>query len=164
MRFFSRTIIFAIPFFLLSCVPKADTEGLKKAVEDYNSAAIEAMTTNNYEKSLSYFADDATEMPPNEPAIKGKENIKAWMEKGAQSGVKATAVKFTSLEVVAAGNIGYEIGDYDMTFEIPSVGEVKDVGKYIAIFKKQQDGSWKVYAETWNSNAPPPPPEPPKKK
>lgn len=164
MRPFTRTIGFVLPFLLLSCVPKADLEGLKKTVDDYNNASTEAMKTGNFEKALPYYADDATEMPPNEAAIKGKENIKAWMEKSAQSGVKITVAKFTSIEINAAGDIGYEIGDYDMTLEVPVMGEVKDNGKYIAIFKKQQDGSWKVHAETWNSSMPLPAPEPPKDK
>ena len=164
MRPFIRNLFFIVPFLLLSCAPKPDIEGLKKTVDDFNAATIEAMLTNDHEKNSMFYADDAIEMPPNEPAIKGKENIMAWAEKSSQSGVKVTAAKFTPMDVNAAGDIGYEIGDYDMTLQIPPIGEVRDTGKYIAIFKKQQDGSWKVYAETWNSNTPPPPPEPPKKK
>lgn len=164
MRSFIRIVSFTLPFLLLSCAPKTDVEGLKKAVDDFNTASIEAMKTNDFEKSLVYYADDALEMPPNQPAIRGKENIKAWMEKSAQAGVKMISGKFTSIEVNAAGDIGYEIGEFDMTFEVPPIGEMRDTGKYIALFRKHQDGSWKVYAETWNSDLPVPAPEPPKKK
>ena len=162
MRSFLRNMSFIIPFLLLSCAPKADVEGLKKTVDDFNAASIDAMTTNNVEKVITYYTDDATQLPNNGEAVKGKENIKAEMEKMMQAGIKMKDVSFTSVEVNAAGDIGYEIGNYNMTMEVAPMVEVKDNGKYVAIFKKQQDGSWKVYAEIWNTNTPLPAMEPPK--
>ncbi len=157
MRFFIRSTFAAIPFLLMSCMqPQADVAGLKKTVDDFNSASIEAMTTNNIETVLTFYADDATQLPNNGEAIKGKENIKAEMEKMMAMGMKMKDVSFTTVEVDAVGDLGYEIGNYSMTIEMAPMGEMKDEGKYIALFKKQQDGSWKVYAEIWNTNSPAP--------
>jgi len=142
--------------------PQADVAGLKKTVDDFNSASIDAMTNNNIEKVMTFYADDATQLPNNGEAVKGKENIKAEMEKMMSMGMKMKDVNFTSVEINAAGDLGYEIGNYSMTMEMAPMGEMKDDGKYIALFKKQQDGSWKVYAEIWNTNTPMPSMEPPK--
>lgn len=163
MRLFVRSIIVVIPFLLMSCMqPQTDVAGLKKTVDDFSSASIEAMTTNNTEKVIMYYTDDATQLPNNGPAVKGRENIKAEMEKMMSMGMKMKDVSFTSVEVNAAGDFGYEIGNYSMTMEMAPMGEMKDDGKYVTLFKKQQDGSWKVYAEIWNTNTPIPAMEPPK--
>ncbi|MGH2567811.1 MAG: YybH family protein, partial [Bacteroidota bacterium] len=104
--------------------------------------------------AMAYYADDAIQMPPNAPPNKGKEAIRAWISQMMQSGMKITAAKFTSTEVDAGGKVAYEVGDYDMTMTIPEMGEMKDNGKYVAVWKQQQDGSWKVHAEIWNTNVP----------
>ena len=153
----STAIVFFAALLLVSCTqPQPDMAGLKKAVDDYNAASIEGMTGGNVEKALAYYADDAVEMPPNEPAVMGRENIKAWQDKMAKAGVKITAAKFNTTSLQTDGNVGYEVGTYDMTMEIPQMGEVKDQGKYIATWMKHQGGSWKVHAEIWNSDNPVP--------
>jgi len=134
--------------------PGPDMAALRKTIDDYNVASQEAMMTNDVEKAMSYYADDAIQMPPNSPANRGKEAIRAWINGMMQSGMKVTAAKFTSTEVDAGGKVAYEVGDYDMTMTIPEMGEMKDNGKYVAVWKQQQDGSWKVHAEIWNTNVP----------
>jgi ketosteroid isomerase-like protein len=32
------------------------------------------------------------------------------------------------------------------------MGNINDNGKYMTVWEKQSDGSWKVKAETWNSD------------
>ena len=56
------------------------------------------------------------------------------------------------IEVARSGDIGYAIG----TFE----GVVDDApvkGKYVEIWKKQADGSWKVAADMFSPDSPPAP-------
>ncbi len=35
-------------------------------------------------------------------------------------------------------------------------GPISDVGKFVEIFKRQADGSWKIHVTIWNSDKPPP--------
>ncbi len=157
MKLFARGMMLLIPLFLVSCMqPQADTAGLKKTIDEFNAASIEAMTTNNSAKVAPFYAEDAVSMPPNEGPVKGRENIMAWMKKMGDMGVKIKTAKFSTVESDAAGNVGYEVGEYEMTMEMAPMGEMADNGKYLAIFKKQQDGSWKVHAEMWNSSKPMP--------
>ena len=162
MRLFSAMVVIAILFLLpLGCGPKpVDMAALRKTVDAYNSAATDGMLSGKPEKSIDYYEADALEMPPNEATIKGKDNIRAYQQRMGPTGMKFNSVKFETLELTADGKVAQEIGSYDMTMTIPPMGEVKDNGKYIALWRQQADGSWKVHAETWSSNNPmPAPPE-----
>ncbi|MFH1738875.1 MAG: hypothetical protein ABIH23_07685, partial [bacterium] len=55
-----------------------------------------------------------------------------------------------------------EIGSYEMSMDIPGMGNVDDTGNYVSIWKQQEDKSWKLHAEIWNTRTPMPVPEPPK--
>jgi len=142
---------------ILSCgAPQVDMTALQKTVNDYNAASKEAMMTGNGEKAMTYYQDDAMEMGPNMETAKGKDAIKAQQDQMSKSNMKMTDVNLTTTELKAAGDIAYELGTYSMTITMPPMGEVKDHGKYIAIWHQQADGSWKVRAETWNSDMPMP--------
>ena len=162
-RAFACAFVYAGVLCLVSCAPQEpDMSALKKAVDDFNSATKDGMLSGNMEKVIGYYQDDAMEMAPNMAMGQGKDAIKAMQQQMMSSGMKMTAVSFSTTELQAAGKIGYEIGTYDMTIAVPQMGEVKDKGKYIALWHQQPDGSWKVRAETWNSDMPLPSMEPKK--
>jgi ketosteroid isomerase-like protein len=48
-----------------------------------------------------------------------------------------------------SGDLGYSTGTYTATF-----GEMTDKGKYVTIWRKQSDGSWKVTEDMFNSDLP----------
>lgn len=159
-----RTIlILAVASLLLaSCgSPEPDMTALRKTVEEYNAATIDGMLSGNMEKANAYYEEDALEMAPNEPIGKGKAAIKQMQDNWAKSGMKITAAKFDITELEAGGKVAYEVGTYTMSFSMAGA-PMSDKGKYVAVWRQQADGSWKVRAETWNSDMPLPSMEKPK--
>jgi len=156
MRIASILALTAVTSLLvLSCAaPQVDMTALRKTVDDYNSISKEGMLSGNSDKVMPYYQDDALEMAPNMEMAKGKDAIKAMQDQMSKSGMKFTAVNFTTTDLQAGGSVAYEIGTYDMTMTMAPMGEVKDHGKYIAIWHQQADGTWKVRAEIWNSDMP----------
>jgi uncharacterized protein (TIGR02246 family) len=139
----------------ISCGQKEpDMAAVKKTVDDFNAASKDAMMGGDMEKVLAYYEDNAMEMAPNMATIKGKEAIKGFWEKMSKSGMKMTAVEFTPMDIQAGGMIAYEVGTYDMTMSTGKMGEMNDKGKYITLWREQADGTWKVAAETWNTDTP----------
>lgn len=150
---------------LVSCGPKEpDMAALKKSVTDYNAASKAALEGGDMSKPLSFFSDDGMEMAPNMTAAKGRDAIKAMWTQMMSSGMKMTNVEFTTVDLQASGKIGYEIGKYEMTISGAGMNEMKDAGKYITIWQQQADGSWKLRAETWNTDMPMPSMEKPDSK
>jgi ketosteroid isomerase-like protein len=159
MRQFFAVLVVVILLLPIACAPPApDMAALRKTVDAYNNASKEAMLGAGPEKVMPYYEADALEMAPNFPVFKGKDNILAFQQQMAKSGMKFNAVEFQTLELTADGKSAYEIGSYHMTITMPPMGEMKDNGKYIALWRQQADGSWKVHAETWNTDMPAPPP------
>ena len=62
--------------------------------------------------------------------------------------------KTTKVEVAKAGDLAYVSGTYEETMTDATGKPVNDHGKYVEIFKKQADGTWKVVADIWNSDLP----------
>ncbi|MGA8436594.1 MAG: DUF4440 domain-containing protein [Candidatus Sulfotelmatobacter sp.] len=101
---------------------------------------------------MSYYADDAVEVPNGAAIISGKVNIAKTMEflDDKNNHLSWTAV---GADVSASGDLGYTYG----TYEFRSVGKdgkpVVENGKYTSIWKKQKDGSWKVVLDMGNASA-----------
>ena len=58
-------------------------------------------------------------------------------------------------KIEGSGNLAYVRGNFDLTFIINDSTQVPDTGKYIEVWKKQEDGSWKIKVDIWNSDNPP---------
>jgi ketosteroid isomerase-like protein len=58
-------------------------------------------------------------------------------------------------EVSNSAELGYTWGTYILTFLDESGNEQKSYGKYLNIWKKQKDGSWKVAVDMGNANPKP---------
>src|ERR1044071_595237 len=101
------------------------------------------------------YSSSAQAFPPNGPTLSGHEAIqKAW-QGFVDAGFKG--IELTSTEVEAYGDHADEEGTYRV---IGKDGQTADVGKYIVIWKKENN-QWVLHRDIWNSNNPPPAPPPP---
>lgn len=101
--------------------------------------------------------DQAYLLSPGSPLAQGKEAIHAaiaGME--AMSGFSISWAPSTA-EVGSGGDLGFTTGSYDMRVDGPEGGPVRIAGKYMTVWKKQPDGSWKVTADMFNADGPPTP-------
>jgi ketosteroid isomerase-like protein len=48
----------------------------------------------------------------------------------------------------------YEVGKYTLKFQLEGQESLEEKGKYVSIWKKMADGTWKRHVDAWNSNAP----------
>jgi ketosteroid isomerase-like protein len=58
------------------------------------------------------------------------------------------------VEVAKSGDLGWSTGTYILSTSV-SGPAANDRGKYVVVWKKQQDGSWKCIADIFNSDLPP---------
>ena len=120
---------------------------LVKIGDAYQAASL----AGDVKAIMALYADDAIEMPPNHPPVKGRAAIEAYYVEQFRMG-KLTAFTLTHLDTRTSGDIGYDVGTYTQTMggEKP----MKDSGKYTVIFRRV-GGSWKVSSAIYNSDVPP---------
>jgi uncharacterized protein (TIGR02246 family) len=141
----------------LACQPQAasdtraaDETTLRNLDADWSRAA----GAKDIDKTVSYYSDDALVMPSNSPVLQGKAAARAMWQSmfnmpGFGGGWKATKV-----DVARSGDLAYITGTYEIN-ETDASGKPKtDKGKYLEVWKKQADGSWKCVADMFNTDLP----------
>jgi len=124
----------------------ADEAAIRAASQEWSNAA----SSRDLEKTVSFYADDATYNPPGAPLAVGKEAIrKVWTNVMAIPGGN---LRWASVKVEAArsGDLGYDTGAYTLTKNDASGKAVTTKGKYVVVWKKQADGKWKVIEDIDN--------------
>ncbi len=116
-------------------------------------AFAKATAEKGLEGWLSWFAPDAKIFPPGEAVIEGLDAIKAYYAKTGFD-PKPLTWKPAFADLAASGDLGYTVGYASW----PGTGEkgqtITRGSKYLTVWKKQADGSWKVAADMGNA-APP---------
>ena len=129
----------------------ADEAALRKLDDEWSKAA----GAKDLEKTVSYYTDDALVMPPNSPVLQGKDAARAmWKSMFAVPGFGG-GWKATRVEVAKSSDLGWTSGPYEITETDASGKPMTDKGKYLAVWKKQADGSWKCVADIFNTDLPP---------
>jgi ketosteroid isomerase-like protein/quercetin dioxygenase-like cupin family protein len=110
-----------------------------------------SQTTKDLDKFVTYYAPDASLYAPGMPVVTGVAKIKEEFSKMAAAPGFNLAWTANRAEVSASGDLGYTTGTYEMAMN----GGV-DKGKFITVWKKQGDGTWKVTEDIINSDSPAP--------
>jgi len=152
------------PLFLLGCfvllsfafvgtAAAGDTK-IEQELRDLDAKWSAAAGAKDIDKTVSYYSEDAVVMPPNAPSAKTRETIRsAWKEMLTTPGA-AISWKATKVEVAKSGDLACVSGTYEETTTDASGKPVRDHGKYVEVWEKQADGTWKCGADIWNSDLP----------
>lgn len=149
-------LIFNIPATGQKMQSKKKSGDLKEQVQALNDKLAKASLESDHETLKSIYADDIIYLPNYGPIIKGKESMMEYEKKMAESGARMISMNLTTIEVADMGDMVYEIGTYQITMEIPGMGQPwPDKGKYVSIYRKLKDGSLEMVVDIWNTNVNP---------
>ena len=103
---------------------------------------------------IALWAEDGVQLPPGSPPVVGKEAIDARDRSDLEVNDYSQFV-ITNREVEVNGDLAFARGDFMVTVAPKSGGDPMDFeGKYMTIFRRQPDGSWKIYRDIFNPSAP----------
>ena len=130
----------------------ADEAAIRQADMDWSKVA----EAKQMDKFYEYFLEDAVALAPNEPMAVGKKAIGKVV--GDMFSMPSFAVKWrpSKAEAARSGDFAYSLGSYELSVNDPKGNPMEDRGKYVTIWKKQADGSWKVAVDMFNSDLPVP--------
>jgi len=126
---------------------------IEKALRKLDAEWSAAASARDLDKTVSYYSNDAVVLPPNAPLATTPIAIRAQWKKDIDSMISG-AWKPTRVDVAKSGDMAYVSGTYTFNFKDSGGKTVKDRGKYLEVWVRQADGSWKCSADAWNSDLP----------
>ncbi len=139
------------------CAPGVDTAAEQAAIEQAQRDWLAATNQPGEEGAdgyASFVTDDAVWLPPNGALVEGRDAVRAWVQPFTEAEDSSVTWEATRVEVSAAGDLAYSMGTYEYSLKDAEGNPVSGKGKFVDIWKKQTDGSWKAAIGIWNSDQP----------
>ena len=118
----------------------ADTAKLMQTSRDWSRAAA----GGNLDAILAYWADDAVVIQPGEPTLRGKAQIRAYLERSLKAPGFRIAWEPVEGAVSADGTMGYLVENTVASVTGPDGKPVTQRYRGVTVWRKQPDGSWKA--------------------
>lgn len=130
----------------------AEQAALMKIDAEFSAFTAEHGMVSGFQK---YFADDATLFPDRSEPVSGKHSISAFLTRASAGDKSVFSWIPARAEVANSGELGFTFGNYEVKGTGADGKPRTQRGKYVSIWKKQADGSWKVVVDIGNSSPAP---------
>jgi ketosteroid isomerase-like protein len=131
---------------------KTATPATAQTLQQLEIDFMNAAATQGTDGYMSYYSDEAVELPNGADALKGKPAIAKTM---AFLNEKDNHLSWTPAFADISGELGYTYGTYQFRSHDKDGKSIISYGKYATIWKKQKDGSWKVVLDMGNDSPTP---------
>lgn len=140
---------------LLGVMPvfAADMDANAKVLVKLDADWSKAAATRDADRVASFYAEDAVAYPPDEPAAIGRAAAKKTWAGYFADKTFTISWKTNHAEVAKSGDLGFTAGTYEASFTAPDGKQTSETGKYVTVWGKQKDGTWKAIHDIWNANA-----------
>lgn len=120
----------------------------RAAIEAANAKFSGAFARGDTKALAAMYTSDAIAFPPDSEMIQGNEAIGEFWKATRDGGVKSAAL--TTVDVGRDGDVAYEVGKVSMTIQPAGKEATTAAAKYLVVWKRQADGSWKLHRDIWN--------------
>jgi uncharacterized protein (TIGR02246 family) len=127
-------------------------EAVRAQIEQGTARFADAFNRGDIAAVAAMYDTGAVVLAPNAPVMRGRQNIEALWNGARQQGFRTLNLAVNSVE--AAGNHAIELGSYTLVIQPSGQAEVTDRGKYMVVWRRQADGSWKLYRDMFNTSMP----------
>ncbi len=125
-----------------------DTQSIETAA---HGAYVLAINSNDTDVLMADLTEDVVFQFPGAPELVGKAAVRKWVSD--YFGAYQTKWEKTSLGFTVAGDSAFERYSYKSTDTDRKTGQITtDTGKGINVFRKGQDGKWRVAIDGWSSD------------
>jgi len=112
----------------------------------------DAYNAGDVDKIVALYSDDTVVMPPNVPALSGRESLRAYLAKDIAAAKAAGLVaKDGTSSVGVSGELAWHAGSSSV---VDSSGKTVETGSYLEVWRRT-NGQWLMVRDIWNDDAPP---------
>jgi uncharacterized protein (TIGR02246 family) len=130
-----------------------DAASVQRAIDSAEVRFSAALMKGDTASIGTIYADDAVILAPNMKIARGRAGMSQF-NAAMLSNVTYPEVALTSDDLIVTGDYAIETGSYRMTIQPKQGKAMKDVGKFVSVWKRQADGSWKMIRDIFNSDLP----------
>jgi ketosteroid isomerase-like protein len=137
----------------------ADEKAIRTILENHQRW----YNAGDWKSIRSEFADDIVVMPDFTTTVVGADQLEQWFRENFQALAAAGATQTMDArldEVRVFGDWAFDRGTFDITTRKGEKSRTFHI-RFVELFKKQADGSWKIVRGMNNYTEPPFPPAPP---
>ena len=154
MKIYQLIFLGALMILSNSCKEtQVDQQAEADKLMELSRAWAKSVKEKDVEGMLSYWADDAILMSPNEAAVVGIDSLRAMVERSMK--IPGFDINWNPQEayVSESGDLGYVIFKNYMTMPADTLGNTRTTfNKGVEIWRKQADGSWKNIIDISNAD------------
>ena len=154
-----RRLTFFALFSLILVVPVQgqEVDDVRRIIERHNADLERWYAAGQIDSVASVFAEDAWQMPPNSPALVGREAIRGYWNRAVEWGEWEFTLETRSVSV--RGPMAVERGRYVLSFSPgpdapPGMAAFDDHGNYLVHWRLEEDGEWRIVADAPVSEVP----------
>ena len=142
------SLLLLIAVFAVSAFSQSKDE---QKIRELDKAWSQAAADKDLDKTVSYYADDASVLPFNAPIATGKDQIRqVWQHLMSSPGFSLSFAP-SKIDVAKSGDGAYEIGTFQLKTNDPKGNAITTDGKYVVVWKKI-NGHWKAEADIFNTD------------
>lgn len=135
--------------------PQADIEAEKAAIQAADAECSHAAQARDVQGALAAcWSEDAIIFPPGFAPVRGADALQEYVEGAFALPGFSISWEIDEVHISASGDMAYQIGTNEVSFEGPDGATVTDHGRVLLVWRKQSNGSWKVASEVWNAGLP----------
>ncbi len=106
------------------------------------------LNRGNAASAVELYSRDVVYMPPGQPPLQGSEQVQRFLEQMFPSG--RSSLTYSSREIQVSGDLAYERGVFVRMAGNSGTGSGSRNGNLLRVFRRDEDGAWKVTREIWN--------------
>jgi uncharacterized protein (TIGR02246 family) len=128
------------------------TEADDEALRELSRQGVAEFNAGNLDGLMALYADDAVQMPPNNPIIIGKDSLRSGFEEFLAA--NTSELSSTVEDIGVSGGWAFLRLSYTQSITPKDGGDTTlEVGKWVLILERQADDSWRITTEIWNADA-----------
>jgi uncharacterized protein (TIGR02246 family) len=156
-------LVFGVGLLFVACTPRrdagtgrndaSDAATARESIEAQGRRWQDAVTGEDAAAVAEVYATDAVFLPPGAPAVSGRDTIRGMYE--AMFGAMDATYEFTVERLDVAGDRAWRWGHYEAAAALPSGDTLRADDKFVDVWRRERDGTWRIVADIWNANQPP---------